>query len=89
MAIVAVPAVELALMAIDESVPWSPDSDVFRATDTGIVTVLESASDSLAVTVTESPSVTVVGAAESVTVGTYGLPVVDAQLLVANGFNRT
>jgi len=34
-------------------------------------------------------SATVVGAAESVTVGTYGLPVVDAQRLMATGFNRT
>ena len=81
-AIVPAPVVEPALMVIDERVPTSPDSAVFGEaveTDTGIVTALDSAHDSLAVTVAEDPSTTVVGAAESVTSGKPALPVTDAQ----------
>ena len=57
-------------------------------TVTGIVTALASAPDSLAVTVTEDPSVTVVGA-ESVTSGKPALPVTDAHELKSYGDNRT
>ena len=51
------------------SVPWSPDSDVFRVTVTGMIAAFDSARDSVAVTVTDWPSVTGFGEAESVTVG--------------------
>ena len=75
-AIVPVPVVEPALTVMLVSVPISPDSAVFGvavAIDTGIVTALAGADDRVAVTVTDVPSSTGFGAAESDTVG-FGVP---------------
>ena len=66
-----VPVVWPAAIEMEASVPTSPDSAVFGVvveTVTGIVTGLESALESLAVTVTDKPSVTCLGA-DSETVG--------------------
>lgn len=70
--IVPVPVVWPALTVIDESDPTSPGSAVSRVTLTGIVTAFDSARDSLAVTVTDEPSVTGFGEAERETVGGGG-----------------
>jgi len=73
--IVPVPVVWPALTVIDESDPTSPGSAVFGEaveTVTGIVTGSDSARDSLAVTVTDEPSVTGFGEAERETVGGGG-----------------
>ena len=72
-AIIPVPVVWSPLIVIDESVPWSPDSDVFRVTVSGIVTAPGSTADNLAVTVTEEPSSTGFGEADSDTVGVGGV----------------
>ena len=69
--IVPVPVVWPEATVMEVGVPTSPDSAVFEPdveTESGIVTALESALDSIAVTVTEEPSVTVVGETESETV---------------------
>ena len=66
--ICAEPRVLPAVMVIDDRVPWSPASDVFRVSVTGMVTLLDNAAESVAVTATKEPSGTGFGEAERVTV---------------------
>ena len=67
--IVPVPLVSPELIVMLVSVPWSLDSAVSSVTVNGIVTVLDSVAESVALTVTEEPSSTGFGKADSVTVG--------------------
>ena len=67
--IVPVPLVAPELIVMLVSVPWSVGSAELSVIVTGIVTLLVSALDSAAVTVTLDPSVTGFGEAESETVG--------------------
>ena len=81
-AIVPVPEVWPSAMVMEVSVPMSPDSAVFGAaveTVTGMFTALESGCDRVAVTVTEVPSTTGFGEAESDTAGSDGVPLPNAQ----------
>ena len=64
-----VPVVEPLLIVMPESEPKSPDSAVPAVSVSGIVTLLPSAPDSRAVTVTRSPSSTGFGDADRLTVG--------------------
>ena len=68
--IVPVPLVAPELIVMLVSVPWSPDSAVPSVNVTGMFTALDSGDDSVAVTVTDEPSGTGFGEAESETVGT-------------------
>ena len=67
--IVPVPLVELAAIVMLASGPWSSGSAVSFVSVSGIVTLLDRARDSVAVTVTDEPSSTRFGEAESDTVG--------------------
>ena len=79
--------VEPAAIVIPLSVPWSVDSAVLSVIVIGIVRALECVRDSVAVTVTENPSVTMVGSAESDTVRARGVPLVGVdQRLVPPAF---
>ena len=66
-AVVTVPVPLLAppAMVMDDSVPWSPDSAVPGVTVTGTATALDRVLESVAVTVTEAPSSTGFGDADS------------------------
>ena len=67
--IVPLPLVAPEAIAMLVSVPWSSGSAVPSVIVSGIVTMLDSARDSRAVTVTSSPSGTGLGAADRVTAG--------------------
>ncbi|MCY3594324.1 MAG: hypothetical protein OXH01_03690 [Bacteroidetes bacterium] len=67
--IVPVPLVEPALIAMPDSELKSPDSAVPAVSVSGIVLSLDSAADSVAVTVTEEPSFTGFGETVSHTIG--------------------
>ena len=70
---VPVPEVWPLAMLMLVSAPMSPDSAVTAVSVTGMLTLLLSAADSVAVIVTGEPSVTGSGAAESETVGVVGV----------------
>ena len=65
----AVPLVRFALIRMPVSEPWSPDSAVPSVSVTGIVTAAGRADVSVAVTVTDEPSRTGLGLADSDTAG--------------------
>ena len=81
--IVPVPLVAPEVIAMLVSVPWSSGSAELSVIVSGIVTALDSAPDSVAVTVTLDPSATGFGDADSRTSGTAaaasGVPLASSQ----------
>ena len=71
--IVPVPVVDPPLTVMLANEPWSSASAVPAVNVSGIVTLPDSASDSVAVTVTGLPSVTGFGEADRLTVGVVGV----------------